>query len=224
VEVAEHIRRLPLSFFNNRDLADLTTTIMADCTAIEHVMSHVAPGLFGGIITDVVICALLAFYDWRMALALIMGSRKLQSILGERQVATKLAVSGQTQEYLEGIKVIKAFGLAGEKSEALRDTLRHMMKEAIAFEGDSFNLYNGGDDGIASEDRTRGLRRCFLCNRRQSRYRSVSYLYRDRRENLRALDRRLYHAAGVFLFSYFRSTSGEGETGSGYGWRRASRS
>jgi ATP-binding cassette subfamily B protein len=43
LEVAEHIRRLPLSFFNNKDLPELTTNMMADCTAIEHTMSHVAP-------------------------------------------------------------------------------------------------------------------------------------------------------------------------------------
>jgi ATP-binding cassette subfamily B protein len=145
LEVAERIRRLPLSFFNNKDLSELTTNMMADCTAIEHVMSHVAPILFGGIITDVFVCALLALYDWRMALALfaalplalglILGSRKLQALWGERHIEAKLAVSGQVQEYLEGIKVVKAFGLSGEKSKALERSLRNMMKEAIRFEG-----------------------------------------------------------------------------------------
>ncbi|MDR1420000.1 MAG: ABC transporter ATP-binding protein/permease [Treponema sp.] len=145
LEVAEKIRRLPLSFFNNKDLSDLTTNMMADCTSIEHTMSHVAPVLAGGVITDVAVCVLLAFFDWRMALALftalpvslglILGSRKLQSFFGERHVAAKLAVSGQMQEYLEGIKVVKAFGLSGEKSQALKRALGTMMKEAIKFEG-----------------------------------------------------------------------------------------
>jgi ATP-binding cassette subfamily B protein len=145
LEVAEHIRRLPLSFFNNKDLSELTVNIMADCSTVEHVMSHVAPILFGGVITDAAVCAMLAFYDWRMALALfaalpaalalVFGSRKLQAFFGERHVAAKLAVSGQVQEYLEGIKVVKAFGLSGEKSAALERALRTMMKEAIKFEG-----------------------------------------------------------------------------------------
>jgi ATP-binding cassette subfamily B protein len=145
LEVAERIRRLPLSFFNNKDLSELTTNMMADCSTVEHVMSHVGPILFGSVITDTVICTLLAFYDWRMALALfaalplalalIFGSRKLQALLGERHVSAKLAVSGQVQEYLEGIKVVKAFGLSGEKSKALERALRNMMKEAIKFEG-----------------------------------------------------------------------------------------
>jgi ATP-binding cassette subfamily B protein len=145
LEVAEHMRRLPLSFFNNKDLSELTVNIMADCASIEHTMSHVLPGLFGGAITVALTSAMLAFYDWRMALALfiplpvsfgiIAASRKLQSKFGERHVQAKLGVSGQVQEYLEGIKVVKAFGLSGEKSRALESSLRGMMWEAIKFEG-----------------------------------------------------------------------------------------
>ncbi|MDR1317942.1 MAG: ABC transporter ATP-binding protein/permease [Spirochaetales bacterium] len=145
LEVAERIRRLPLEFFYNRDLSELTTNMMADCTSIEHVMSHVAPVLAGGLITDVLTCGLLALYDWRMAaalfaalpvsFALILGSRKLQAFLGERHVRAKLEVSAQVQEYLEGIKVVKAFGLSGEKSAALENALRAMTREAIKFEG-----------------------------------------------------------------------------------------
>ncbi|MDR1082745.1 MAG: ABC transporter ATP-binding protein/permease [Coriobacteriales bacterium] len=143
IEVAEKLRRLPLSFFNRKDLSELTTNIMGDCASIEHVMSHVVPNLFGGSITVTLICVLLAFYDWRMALAvfaalpvalaLILITKKLAS-LGEKHVQAKLNVAEQMQEYLEGIKVVKAFGLAGEKSAALKDALRTMLKESIKFE------------------------------------------------------------------------------------------
>jgi ATP-binding cassette subfamily B protein len=145
LEVAEHIRRLPLSFFNNKDLSELTTNMMADCASVEHTMSHVAPQLLGDIVTAVLACILLAVYDWRMALALfaalpiafglIFLSRKLQAKFGERHVQAKLNVSEQVQEYLEGIKVVKAFGLSGEKSKALEQSLSEMKKQAITFEG-----------------------------------------------------------------------------------------
>jgi ATP-binding cassette subfamily B protein len=144
LEVAERIRKLPLNFFNNKDLSELTTNIMADCTSVEHTMSHVAPGLFADIIIVFLTCGMLAFYDWRLSLvlfaalpvslALVMVTRKLQAVLGERHVLAKLGVSGQVQEYLEGIKVVKAFGLSGEKSAALERALRDMKREAIKFE------------------------------------------------------------------------------------------
>jgi ATP-binding cassette subfamily B protein len=121
--VAEHIRRLPLSFFNDKNLSELTANMMADCASVEHTMSHVAPGLFAGIFTAALTCLLLGLYDWRMSLALfaplplsfglIAVTKKTQARFGEKLVAAKLNVSEQAQEYLEGIKVIKAFGMGG---------------------------------------------------------------------------------------------------------------
>ncbi|MDR2132432.1 MAG: ABC transporter ATP-binding protein/permease, partial [Clostridiales Family XIII bacterium] len=139
VDVAERLRRLPLSFFNRKDLTELTTNIMGDCASIEHAMSHVAPGLFASCITIPLVCVLLAVYDWRMALALfaalpismtlILFTKKLMTVFGGRIVQEKLNVAEQMQEYLEGIKVVKAFGLAGEKSAALKQSLT-MLKRA----------------------------------------------------------------------------------------------
>jgi ATP-binding cassette subfamily B protein len=108
-------------------------------------MSHVAPELFAGIITVILTCAALAFYDWPLSLALfaalpvsfalVLLTRKLQRVFGERHVLAKLDVSEQVQEYLEGIKVVKAFGLSGEKSAALERALGNMKREAVIFEG-----------------------------------------------------------------------------------------
>ena len=145
IEVAEHMRKLPLSFFNRKDLSELTTNIMADCNTIEQMISHSVPQSFANGITITLVCIMLAFYDWRMALALfsvlpialglIVLSKKAQNKMGERHVQAKLDVSGQVQEYLDGIKVVKAFGLSGEKSIALERALRNMMNKAIVFEG-----------------------------------------------------------------------------------------
>ena len=45
VSMAEHIRKLPMSFFNSKDLSDLTTNLMGDVATSEHVLSHVVPQL-----------------------------------------------------------------------------------------------------------------------------------------------------------------------------------
>ncbi len=144
IEVAEHMRRLPLSFFNRKDLSELTTNIMGDCATVEQIMSHAVPQIVGNAISILIVSIMLSFYDWRMTLSLLfvlpisMGviylSRKIQKKFGERHVKAKLNVSKQIQEYLDGIKVVKAFGLSGEKSAALKGALKQMMKEAITFE------------------------------------------------------------------------------------------
>lgn len=69
LSLAERLRKLPLSFFGKRDLADLTSTIMSDCEVIEKSTSHFIPGLFGSLISTILIAAGLFVFDWRMALA-----------------------------------------------------------------------------------------------------------------------------------------------------------
>ena len=55
ITLAEHLRKIPLSFFGKKDLADLTSTIMADCTFLEQSFSHFIPELAGSIISTILI-------------------------------------------------------------------------------------------------------------------------------------------------------------------------
>lgn len=144
ISVAEKVRRLPMNFFNNKDLSELTTNIMGDCATIEHVLSHIIPQLFANAISITLVCAMMAIFDWRMALAIfgtvplslviILVSKRIQNRLSEKHVASKLKAADQVQEYLEGIKVIKACGLDGSKFSALDKALHAMMKMAIKLE------------------------------------------------------------------------------------------
>ena len=70
ISLAEKIRKLPHSFFGKKDLTDLTTTMMGDCTQVETAASHWIPEMIGSLISTVVIsAAMFIFFDWRMALA-----------------------------------------------------------------------------------------------------------------------------------------------------------
>ena len=46
IALAEKLRKLPLSFFGKKDLADLTNTIMADAETLEHASSHQIPQFY----------------------------------------------------------------------------------------------------------------------------------------------------------------------------------
>ena len=145
IDVAERIRKLPLSFFNRKDLSELTANIMGDCTTIENMMSHVVPQIIGYSCSSLITCALMAIIDWRMAgaifctlplaLLIVIVGKKIEKHWAEKHVQAKLAVSDQVQEYLDGIKIVKAFGLSGEKFKALDKSLKNMMWAAIKFEG-----------------------------------------------------------------------------------------
>ena len=153
LRIAEHLRKLPMSFFNTKDLSDITTNMMADCSSMESMLSSTIPPLIANIISVTLTCICLAFFDWRMALAIfctmpvtfliILGGRKLQLRLFDKQVDVKLEASSQIQEYLEGIKIIKSCGLGGSRFDALDKALQAMRKIAIKVELASGILVQG---------------------------------------------------------------------------------
>lgn len=144
VALAEHIRKLPMSLFNSKDLSELTTNLMGDVATTEHCLSHLIPQMIGNFISITIITIMLAFFDWRMALAMFISvpvafaiivlSRKIYGKLHKKHIDAKLSAAEQAQEYLEGIKVIHACNLDGEKFSALEKALKLMTKMAIQME------------------------------------------------------------------------------------------
>ncbi len=118
VSLAETLRRLPLSFFGNRDLSDLTATMIADCSSLDQMFSHYIPQLFASVFSTLFIGICMLCIDWRMALAVLwvlpvavfltVGSKKLQDTFGTRNILAKRAVTDNIQECLETVRDIRA--------------------------------------------------------------------------------------------------------------------
>ena len=129
ISLAERLRKLPLSYFGKRDLADLTETVMGDVNRLEHVWSHCLGYLYGAYISTAIIAVMLFVYDWRMALAclwgvpaaflLLFGSRRIYKRASEKQKADALAVSDNIQETFENIREIRATNREKEYLERL---------------------------------------------------------------------------------------------------------
>ncbi len=144
LKIAEHLRKLPMNFFNTKDLSELTTNMMADCTSMESMLSSTIPPLIANIITVTLTCIMLAFFDWRLALCVfctvplaflvILLGKNIQKRLFDKQVVAKLDASNQVQEYLEGMKIIKSCGLSGAHFSALDKALLNMKKVAMKVE------------------------------------------------------------------------------------------
>ena len=118
IALAEKLRRLPLSFFGKKDLADLTSTIMADAATIETGTSHWVPELIGSMISTTLIGISLFFFNWRMALAavwvipiaiaIVLLSAKFQNRYNRRNVQAKVDLADHIQEGLEAFQDIRA--------------------------------------------------------------------------------------------------------------------
>lgn len=118
ISLAEKLRKLPLAYFGEKNLSDLTATIMDDCTDLEHTFSHAVPQLFASIISIVLITVGMMFYNWQIAIALfwvvpialailLFSLKKMRS--GSRDnYLNKRAVTEQIQEGLDTIQEIKS--------------------------------------------------------------------------------------------------------------------
>ena len=144
LSLAERLRKLPLSFFGKKDLADLTSTIMADCEVLEKDCSHYMPALFGSVISTIVIALGLFAFDKAMALAalwvipvsvlIIVLSYKVQDRAQQRNMSVKMACADGIQEYIETLRDLKANNAESSYLKGLKSKIRSVEKGAFKTE------------------------------------------------------------------------------------------
>ena len=144
LSLAERLRKLPLSFFGKKDLADLTSTIMADCEVLEKDCSHYIPALFGSVISTIVIALGLFAFDKAMALAalwvipvsvlIIVLSYKVQDRAQQRNMSVKMACADGIREYIETLRDLKANNAESSYLKGLRSKIRSVEKGAFKTE------------------------------------------------------------------------------------------
>ena len=144
IALAEKLRKLPLSFFGKKDLADLTSTIMADCAMLETASSHWIPELVGSIFSTVIIAASLFFFEWRMAIAalwvlpvsfaVILLSAKYMNFKQEKQMQAKMAFADGIQECLESVRDLKANNAEDEYMIGLDNKIKAVETRTIITE------------------------------------------------------------------------------------------
>ena len=144
IELAEHIRKLPLGFLESANPSRLSHCIMKDFASIEQANSHLVPQVFGSFVVSVVVFVGLAIYHYQMALAffacvplaviILWATRRLSDYLSTKHIDAILDASNHINEYIDGIATIKAHSLSGEKFKRLERSFENLRKESIKIE------------------------------------------------------------------------------------------
>ena len=140
--IAERLRRLPLSYFGKKNLADLTQNILGDCAQIETASSHWIPEIIGALIsTTLVGLSLFIFFDWRMVLAsfwvipvslgIVLSCSGLEKKAVKKNAAVKLDMNDSVQECLESIRDLRANNAEDKYMEMLEGKIRKVEKMAL---------------------------------------------------------------------------------------------
>mgnify|MGYP004461402911 FL=1 len=144
VSLAEQLRKIPLSFFGKKDLADLTSSIMADCATMETASSHWIPELIGSCISTTLVAVSLFFFDWRMAaaalwvlpvaFAIVLCSGNVQRSLGKKHMKLKMELADGIQECLETVRDLRANNAQEMYVKGINNKIKAVEKHAVVTE------------------------------------------------------------------------------------------
>ena len=133
VEIAEHMRYLPMGYFNENSLGQITSVTTNVMENLENVATRVVMLVCEGLLTTSLIIVMLFFFDWRIALVLLAGfvlfllaNRLLQKAAGGlagKKIQADEKLVEKVLEYLQGMAEVKAYHLTGLKSRELNDAI-----------------------------------------------------------------------------------------------------
>ncbi|MDO5755359.1 MAG: ABC transporter ATP-binding protein [Tissierellia bacterium] len=136
IDLAKRLGKLPLSFFEKKDLADLSKRILGDMEALEHAYSHAVPQFFGGILSSIIIFFMILSFQWKMAIAIfwplpisLFSIFLFKSLKEKREASHYYAarkVTGKMQEMMDNILPIKTYG----RREKTLDELQNLLDDS----------------------------------------------------------------------------------------------
>lgn len=144
VDVANRLKKLPLSYFAKRDLSDLSATIMSDIELYETIFSHSIPQLYATTISTSMIAIMLFVHNWKMAIAILgvipvafllyVTSRKKQKKIFKEAMGSVREVYDDVQEKIDQIQEIKSYNLEDVFVSEFNDKVNHLSKIKIKTE------------------------------------------------------------------------------------------
>lgn len=144
ISLGDKLRRLPMRFFSESNLGRVASIITVDLPFIEEMGMDALDKVIGGYTTSIIACIILFAVDWRCGLAtviifalgilcfrLLERVSKNQSPIRQRQQAELV---GAILEYVQGIAVIKAFNMGGERAARVKGAIDSTRDHSIGFE------------------------------------------------------------------------------------------
>ena len=141
ISLAEKLRKLPLSFFNKKDVADLTTVILGDCTALEHNFSHVVPQFWGSIISTIIVAVSSFFMNVKLAFAslwvfpitilVVWFSEKIQNFFNKKKKIADIKCNDGIQECIETLKELKSMNAENEYMNSLNKKIEDVERKSL---------------------------------------------------------------------------------------------
>ena len=133
VQIAEHLRYLPMGYFNARSLGAITSVTTNTMENLSGVATRVVMLVTEGIFSTAVMTLALFLFDWRVGMAILAGLlvyfavnlalQRASEKTTAQKVASDSAVVERVLEYIKGIAEVKSYSLAGKYNRALQNAI-----------------------------------------------------------------------------------------------------
>lgn len=144
LSLADHISKLSLGSLSRHDPGELSTMMITDFAMAETGVSHLLPQLMGALVMPCLAFLSLLWIDWRMSVAMfaclplamliVWCTNKLQRRVSTAKIEAQIKAGNRLEEYLRGIRVMKAYNMLGERFARLRDAFEGYRRESLRTE------------------------------------------------------------------------------------------
>ena len=144
MDIAEHMRYLPMGYFNKNSIGMITSVTTNTMENLSDVGTRVVMLVTEGWLTTLVIVLMLLFFDWRIALLVVVGlavyygvntmlRKKSHNISGEK-LESDASLVEKVLEYIKGIAEVKSYHLSGKYNRNMEDAVNRNVKANIDME------------------------------------------------------------------------------------------
>ena len=144
IEIAEHLRYLPMGYFNENSLGEITSVTTNTMESVGDVATRAVMMVFQGLLDTSLIIVMLFFFDWRIALVALAGFGLFEFVnlfmrvavrdVSAEKIKADAAEIGKVLEYIQGIAEVKAYNLAGKRRRELNSVIEKRLKILIKME------------------------------------------------------------------------------------------
>lgn len=144
MELGEKLKRVPMGYFNEHRLGDITAAVTTTLGDLETSAVNVMEAVAGGFIHAAVIGIWLLFYEWKIGVLMFIGlflslcvyakTQKAGVKYSPRRQAAQAGLVTGILEYIQGMTVVKAFGLADRSDKSVDSAISESAEANIALE------------------------------------------------------------------------------------------
>lgn len=144
IEIAEHLRYLPMGWFNDNSLGEVTSVTTNTMENMANIATRVVMVTTRGFLTSGIIAAMMFLFDWRMGLITLAGlnlffavnaaMQRSEQALSQRKFNADEQLVSKVLEYVQGIAEVKNFDLTHDSATQVHGAVEESRKASFAME------------------------------------------------------------------------------------------